>query len=115
MEREGGREGGREGWREGGMEGWRDGGRAHMWSTVVKALPEEQMKFALNAALDVLPHNHNLKKNSPACTLCGENQSLLHVLNNCSSAMNLRHYNCRHDLVLQEFTSAIRSLQQPCQ
>ena len=46
---------------------------AHVWAAVVKALPEEQMKFALNAALDVLPHNSNLhlwkKKNSPACTL----------------------------------------------
>ena len=30
---------------------------AHVWVAVVKALPEEQMKFALNAALDVLPHN----------------------------------------------------------
>ena len=46
---------------------------AHVWAAVVKALPKEQMKFALNAALDVLPHNSNLhlwkKKNSPTCTL----------------------------------------------
>ena len=57
---------------------------ASVWSVVVKALPEEVMKFALNAALDVLPYNHNLhlwKKSSPPCTLCGENQSLLHFLN----------------------------------
>ena len=85
---------------------------ARVWSAVVKALPEEQMKFSLNAALDVLPHNHNLhlwkKKLSPACTLCGENQTLLHVLNNCCSAMNLRRYNDRHDLVLQEIASAIK-------
>ena len=30
---------------------------APVWSRVVQALPEEQMKFALNAAVDVLPHN----------------------------------------------------------
>ena len=29
---------------------------------VVQSLPEEQMKFALNAALDVLPHNNNLQR-----------------------------------------------------
>ena len=68
--------------------------------------------WSLNAALDMLPHNHNLhlwkKKSSPACVLCGENQTLLHVLNNCCSAMNLRRYNDRHDLVLQEIASAIK-------
>ena len=82
-----------------------------VWLAVVRARPEEQIKFALNAALDVLPHNHNLhlwKKNSPACTLCGGNQSLLHMLNNCRSARDLRRYNHRHSLVLQEFASAIK-------
>ena len=83
-----------------------------VWSDVIKSLPEEQMKFALNAALDVLPHNSNLfrwkKKNSPFCTLCGETQTLLHVLNNCTTARDLRRYNTRHDLVLQEIASAIK-------
>ena len=90
---------------------------AKVWASVVKALPEEQMKFALNAALDTLPHNANLhlwqKKSSSACHLCGNNQSLLHVLNNCSVARDLSHYNIRHDLVLQEIASAIRPLLRP--
>ena len=90
---------------------------ARVWSGIVKALPEEQMKFALNAALDVLPHNSNLclwkKKNSSACTLCGENQSLLHVLNNCTTARDLRRYNFRHDLVLREIASTIESYLSP--
>ena len=85
---------------------------AHVWAAVVKAVPEEQMKFALNAALDVLLHNSNLhlwkKKNSPACTLCGGNQTLLHVLNNCTTARDLRRYNSRHDLVLQDIASSIK-------
>ena len=29
---------------------------ARVWSPVVQSLPEEQMKFVLNAAQDVLPH-----------------------------------------------------------
>ena len=66
---------------------------AHVWATVVKALQEEQMNFSLNAALNVLPHNSNLhlwkKKKSPACTLCGGNQTLVHMLNNCTTARYL--------------------------
>ena len=33
---------------------------ASAWAKVVLSLPEEQMKFVLNAAIDVLPHNVNL-------------------------------------------------------
>ena len=77
---------------------------ALVWATVVQSLPEEQMKFALNAAVDVLPHNANLhlwkKRKDPNCPLCKSNQSLLHVLNNCSAARDLRRYNTRHDDVL---------------
>ena len=82
-----------------------------MWAAVVKALPEEQMKFALNAALDVLPHNSQLKPPSmeeKEQTLCGGNQTLLHVLNNCTTARDLQRYNSRHDLVLQDIASAIK-------
>ena len=85
---------------------------AKVWAVVVESLPEEQMKYSLNAALDVLPHNANLhlwkKKASPACQLCGNYQSLLHVLNNCDVARDLRRYNIRHDLVLQEIAAAIK-------
>ena len=33
---------------------------APIWSRAVLALPEDQLKFAINAAVDVLPHNANL-------------------------------------------------------
>ena len=36
------------------------------------------------------------------CPLCGECQTLIHVLNACNTALNLRRYNERHDLVLTE-------------
>ena len=46
---------------------------APIWAKVVQSLPEEQMKFALNAAVDVLPHNANLhlwkKRKDPSCPL----------------------------------------------
>ena len=77
---------------------------ALVWSTVVQSLPEEQMKFSLNAVVDVLPHIANLhlwkKRKDPACPLCDNNQSLLHVLNNCAVVRDLRGYNVHHDGVL---------------
>ena len=85
---------------------------ATVWAKAVQALPANTMKFALNAAHDTLPHNANLqlwkKKENAACPLCGERQSLLHILNNCKVARNLRRYNQRHDAVLQEIVKVIQ-------
>ena len=79
---------------------------AAVWAKAVQALPSNAMKFALNATHDTLPHNANLhlwkKKDSAACPLCGERQS------NCKVARDLRHYNQRHDAVLQENTNCIQ-------
>ena len=84
-----------------------------IWSSAVLALPDEQMKFALNAAVDVLPHNLNLhrrkKRNDPSCPLFHSNQSLLHVLNNCPVARNARRYNHHHDLILEAIAAVIRT------
>ena len=65
--------------------------------------------FILNAAHDTLPHNANLhlwgKKASDTCPLChADNQNLVHVLNLCQVALNLRRNNDRHDSVLLSFT-----------
>ena len=84
---------------------------ARVWSVVVQSLPEEQMKFTLNAALDVLPHNNNLhqwkKRQDRSCPLCSSNQSLLHVLNNCPVAIRLRRYNVRHDKILHQISLVV--------
>ena len=66
----------------------------------------------LNAAHDTLPHDSNLhlwkKKPNPSCPLCGhQKQTLLHVLNNCETALHHRRYNQRHDEVLKEIASFI--------
>ena len=46
---------------------------ASAWSTAVQSLPDEQMKFALNTAVDVLPHSANLhlwrKRKGRSCPL----------------------------------------------
>ena len=80
-------------------------GAASIWSKAVQKLPPELLKFSLNAVQDTLPHNANLamwrrEGLSSACKLCGERQTLLHVLNNCPEALNMRQYNEWHDAVL---------------
>ena len=68
-------------------------------------LPGQTFKFALNAVTDTLPHNKNLflwrKVTSPKCQLCDKDQSLLHVLNGCQTALQLRCCNARYDSVLE--------------
>ena len=85
-----------------------------LWARAVHDLPPEPLKFALNASLDTLPTNANLnmwgKKPSDVCPLCqGGRQSLLHVLNNCPVAMELRRYSVRHDAVLQVIGDFIKA------
>jgi len=78
---------------------------AAIWVEAVLSLPSPHMKFALNAAQDTLPHNVNLARWHGllnACKLCGNSQTLLHILNNCPVALNCRRYNQRHDLVLSK-------------
>ena len=62
--------------------------------------------------MDTLPHNANLhiwgKKESDVCPLCGERQTLIHVLNCCRIARELRKYNQRHDGVLGILADVIK-------
>jgi len=87
-----------------------DSNATAVWAKTTQSLPSAQMKFALNAANDTLPHNANLalwRKSdhlSVACKLCGEQQTLCHILNNCKVALELCRYNTRHDRILQAIT-----------
>jgi len=88
-------------------------GAASIWADVIKQLPDEQFKFSLNAAHDTLPHNSNLhlwgKKDDDICPLClKDSQNLVHVLNSCQVARDLRRYNARHDAVLGCLYDVIR-------
>ena len=86
---------------------------ATLWAEAVQHLPDDKFKFALNAAHDTLPHNANLhmwgKKGCSTCPLCQkEPQTLVHVLNCCTAARDLRRYNERHDGVLRVIYDSIR-------
>ena len=88
---------------------------ANLWAKVVLTLSPVLLKFSLNAAQDTLPHNVNLSRwrhedgLSSACRLCGERQTLMHVLNNCPKALNMRRYNERHDAFLAVITNFVKS------
>ena len=67
--------------------------------------------------MDTLPHNLNLrlwnKRESAACKLCGDDQSLIHVLNVCRVARGGQRFNGRHDAVLSENVSLISAYLPP--
>ena len=86
---------------------------ATIWSSAVGKLHQDALKFVLNAAVDTLPHNANLylwwKKDSDQCPLCSaDTQNLVHVLNSCKVALELRRYNKRHDVVLQIISEVVK-------
>ena len=45
---------------------------------------------------------------SSQCKLCGGRQTLLHVLNHCKAALELRRYTTRHDSVLEVIANFVR-------
>ena len=77
----------------------------NVWGAAMKVVPEKVMKFGLNAVADTLPHRSNLVKwrkvRDAFCPLCNGHQSLLHILNHCQKALELRRYTERHDEVLK--------------
>ena len=90
---------------------------ADTWGKVLMELSDEHRKFAINSAVDTLPHNANLhlwqKRRDDTCPLCGQRQTLIHVLNACPVALQTRRYNHRHDTVLEKIVTTISSHLQP--
>lgn len=90
---------------------------ANVWAKALEGVKDEHLKFALNSAVDTLSHNANLqlwkKRDSGACPLCAERQTIIHVLNACKVARDDRRYNSRHDSVLTEIVQLLSSYTQP--
>ena len=93
---------------------------AEIWSSAVQSLSSVALKFILNATTDTLPHNSNLSlwgrsAVSRNCKLCGQHQTLVHVLNHCPVALRLRRYNHRHDAVLRVMADLMKAHISPSQ
>ena len=72
------------------------------WRSLIYNLPRGILQFAVNACIDTLATNANLKrwgkKSNAKCTLCRQRETLHHTLNNCS--LMLDRYLWRHNSVL---------------
>ena len=99
-------------WKQGELSRCMDVRCGRVSFVMVQSLPEEQMKFSLNAAPYVFPHNANLhmwkRRQDPSCPLCSYLQSLLHILNNCPIAKHLRRNNTQHNKVLHEIATPVK-------
>ena len=97
--------------REGQMFRCTSSDAAGTWGRALMELSDEHRKFAINSAVDTLPHNANLhlwrKRNDDVCPLCGNRQTLIHVLNICPVALQARRYNQRHDAVLRKIAATV--------
>ena len=97
--------------KQGHMSRCTDEDGAAVWGKALQCMGDEHIKFALNSAVDTLPHNANLtlwgKRESDACPLCGERQTLIHTLNTCRVACDDHRFNTRHDAILREIATII--------
>ena len=87
-----------------------------IWAKTVSTLSSDELQFILNATVDTLPHNYNpclwKKKPTSSCPMC-EEQTLIHVLNCCKIARDLRRYNQRHNTVLKIIAATIENTSHP--
>ena len=84
------------------------------WSSAIYSLPRRVLSFAINASIDTLPTFRNLKlwgkKMSANCKLCGNTQTLLHVLAGCKTMLEQGRYTWRHNCVLNHLETYIWGL-----
>lgn len=84
----------------------------YLWKSYIYNLPKGVMKFMLNAFLDTLPTKNNLsrwgKRLNTKCSLCGNKETLQHVLNNCKLMLDQGRYTWRHNSVLRKILDTLK-------
>ena len=77
-------------------------------------VPQGVLKFAINAGINTLPTFDNLrrwgKRVNDRCPFCGNVQTLAHVLNICSVALEQGRFTWRHNSVLLSIIEFIRPI-----
>ena len=70
------------------------------------------MQFIINASIDTLPTNANLKRwgkrSNAKCTQCKGRETIHHILNNCEPKLD--RYKWRHDNILHFITDLAKYL-----
>ena len=84
------------------------------WKSYMWDIPQGVLRFAINAGLNTLPTADNLrrwgKRVNDRCPLCGNTQTLLHVLSNCSVSLDQGRLTWRHNSVLLTLIESIQPL-----
>ena len=84
------------------------------WLSFIYNLPRGLMSFVLNASINTLPTNDNLKRwgkrLNTRCSACGNHETLHHVLNNCPIFLEQGRYTWRHDSILSFISSELRKV-----
>ena len=87
------------------------------WKADIYGLPRGVSKFLFNSILTSLPTKDNLRKwgkvLSAACDLCGEYETVGHVLSGCKTMLDQGRYTWRHDSVLNLVNNFIPVTQLP--
>ena len=82
------------------------------WKSIMFDLPHSVCKFLINSCSDTLNHNSNLvrwgKRTNDRCPVCGNKETLQHVLNMCSVYLEQGRFTWRHNNILQYIWSAIK-------
>ena len=88
------------------------------WRSIIFDLPKGVLSFLARAAINSLPTSDNLKrwgmKLNTQCKLCGNHETLCHILNSCSIALEQERFNYRHDSILNHIVSFIKNDQKDC-
>ncbi|XP_041466188.1 uncharacterized protein LOC121416780 [Lytechinus variegatus] len=83
------------------------------WKSIIYDLPSKVLSFAVRSSIDCLPTFRNLqrwgKKLSANCKLCGNKQTLLHVLNGCKIMLEQGRYTWRHNNILNAIYECLQS------
>ena len=82
------------------------------WKSIMFDLPHSVCKFLINSCSDTLNHNSNLvrwgKRTNDRCPVCGNKETLQHVLNICSIYLEQGRFTWRHNNILNYIWSAIK-------
>ena len=86
----------------------------YLWKSYIQNVPKGIMKFVLNSFSDTLPTKNNLsrwgKRSNSKCSLCGNNETLMHVLNNCKIMLDQGRYTWRHNSVLRTIKDSLKNI-----
>jgi hypothetical protein len=84
-----------------------------IWKSIMYDLPQKQLAFLFQAAIDAAPSAANLSRwkisESKECKLCGGYETLLHILSNCPYSLRAGKYTWRHDSILWHIVKQFRA------